>query len=48
MRPFYFIILFLFSCSDLEFPWKDIAFEDAKVMASDTNKIIMLDFYTPW
>tara|TARA_X000001036_G_scaffold225799_2_gene211276 strand:+ start:3456 stop:3602 length:147 start_codon:yes stop_codon:yes gene_type:complete len=48
MRLFYFIILFLFSCSDLEFPWKDITFSDAKVMASDNNKIIMLDFYAQW
>jgi len=48
MRSFYFIILFLFSCSNLEFPWEDITFEDAKVMAHDTNQIIMLDFYAQW
>ena len=48
MIKLYFIFLFLMGCSDIQFPWKDVSFEDAKIMASNSNKIIMLDFYSPW
>ena len=48
MIKLYLILLFLMGCSNSEFPWKDVSFEDAKIMANNSNKIIMLDFYSPW
>lgn len=48
MRALYLTILFLFSCSQLDFPWKKITFSDAQTMAIHSNKIIMIDFYADW
>jgi len=48
MNFFYLIFLLLFACSDIEFPWEKITFSEATTIASDNNKIIMIDFYADW
>ena len=48
MRVFFFIVLLLCGCSEPEFPWKNVNFEEAQTMATNSNKMIMLDFYANW
>ena len=44
----YLIVLLLLGCSQNEFPWEEATFSEAKSIASDANKIIMIDFYADW
>tara|TARA_Y100000814_G_C12279526_1_gene384591 strand:+ start:550 stop:699 length:150 start_codon:yes stop_codon:yes gene_type:complete len=49
MKKTYFIVLLLiFSCSQIEFPWSNLSFSEAQTQAMHNNKMIMVDFYADW
>ena len=48
MNFFYFIIVLVSACSQVEFPWEKITFSEAQTMAMHNNKMIMIDFYADW
>ncbi len=48
MKKIYFILLLLFGCSQVEFPWDEFSFSEAKTQAMYNDKMIMIDFYADW
>ena len=48
MKKIYLIFLFIFGCSEIEFPWDEISLKEAQTFSQNSNRIIMIDFYADW
>ena len=45
MKKIYFIVLVLFACTKVDFPWDLTNLEEAIL---NNEKMIMIDFYATW